>query len=974
MCVLRVLGPVEAGEPGRPSSPRLRRLLAALLVRRGEVASADWLAQAVWDDAQPDHAAAALQTLVSRLRAELARLDDVELVRRPPGYLLRAADQAVDAGVFEARAADGRALLGEDPARAAGLLEEALGQWRGAAYAEYAEEEFARAEAARLEELRDSCVEDRIDAGLALGRHHEAAARLDPLVRAAPLRERRRGQLVLALHRAGRTAEALAAYHAFRDLLRDELGLEPSAALRDLHTAVLRDDPALRWHAAPTARASRPRLPPPRELVGRSAERAALRELLGDGRQGSEDISFRPVTVTGPGGVGKTTLAVAVAHEVAPLHPDGAWLVELAPVPGPGAVPLAVATALDIPARAGVEPLDRVVEALSAQRALLVLDNAEHVLGAVAALVTALRRAASPVTVLVTSQAPLDVEDEQVLPLNPLDDPDATALFAARAASHRPGFRLEDDAETVTELCRRLDGLPLAIELAAARMRAMSPSELVLRMGGRLRLLQSPGREGRHRTLRAMVSWSYELLDEPGRRAFEVLSAFAGAFTLDQAERLVSGVLGTEPAEAAEQVLALVDRSLVASTPGAPTTYALLETLRAYGRERLEQRGDLDPVLRVHAEMVAGWVGGTLQDLYTARHLVAVARSAAALDEVRAAFGWALQNDLSLAARLATGPAILVEHRMSAEVPAWASSVVAHHAFDSLDADRRAQLICLAASGARFAGDLATARDLVDRASGLASDPATLAYAEFLGGEVALFERGAEAALAMLPETIARARSRGQPSLRRMLEGLRALMLGYLGQAREAATLAGRLEGEAAAAGEDVVSAWGAYVRGEVLLEADPPAAVAHLDRALERATEVGDRYLLGVTLVSAASVRGRYGTPDESVQLFRQAVEHWHHAGNWTHQWTTLRNLVVLLARLGRHREAAVVAGAAAAAEGAPPVYGAEVDRLSAVHADLLTRLGSSAYWSALAEGAAMDRDRVVEHVLDVLSAEAGR
>ncbi|MGP4100988.1 BTAD domain-containing putative transcriptional regulator [Nonomuraea sp. KM90] len=592
-----VLGPIAVwtpdGQPVQVIEVKVRALLAGLLIHAGRPVSADRLIEDLWGHRPPADAPAALRVKVSQLRRALG---DRELVAyRAPGYVLRAEPGSVDAGVFEALL--GRAQRADDLQARASLLREALGLWRGSAYAEFADEPFARAAVARLDEQRLMAVEELAEARLGLGEHGLLAAELADLVAEHPLRERLRGVHVRALYRAGRQSEALASYGELRRRLADELGLDPGPELAALHQAILEQDPAL---DAPAAR-PRTNLPAPlTPLVGRDEAVAEVRALL---------RTDRLVTLTGPGGVGKTRLALAAAS--APLVTEGfeggVWLVELASL-GAGAQAVEVAEAI-----AGVLGLrddspgcimERLPSVLRAKPTLLVLDNCEHVVEQVATLAGQLLRAAPELRVLATSQESLRIEGEALWSVPPLGREAAVELFAARAG-------IAPDAD-VEEICARLDGIPLALELAATRMRALTPRQLAERLDDRFRLLASGlrGAPARQQTLRAMIDWSWELLTDAERVVLRRLAVHADGCTLEAAEEVCA-----EPGLDVLDLLArLVDRSLVVRTPvrapapgGRPAPrYRLLESVAAYCQERLAEAGELAGVRLRHVRHYAG--------------------------------------------------------------------------------------------------------------------------------------------------------------------------------------------------------------------------------------------------------------------------------------------------------------------------------------------------------------------------------
>ncbi|MET8047375.1 BTAD domain-containing putative transcriptional regulator [Streptosporangium sp. NPDC005286] len=596
-----VLGPLavttDTGEPVTVPGVKVRALLADLLANRNRVVSADRLIDDLWGDDPPANAAGALQVRVSQLRkalndAESGARDLVE--SRPPGYLLRA---TADADRFAELAAAG------DPVH----LTEALGLWRGEPYADFADEEYVHAEAIRLAEQRLVVLERLADARLARGEHDLVAADLADLVARHPLREGLRALHLRALYAAGRQTEALESYADLRGRLADELGLDPGPELVALRRRILAQDAGLT--GPPRAARIRNSIPARLdELVGRAEALTELRTLIPERRL---------VTLTGPGGVGKTRLATEAAREQA--YPDGVHLVELAALPpgDPGVADRILAT-LDIHETAGtsVPATDRLLAAVRQRRLLLVLDNCEHVIEPAAGLVARLLRDTPGVTVLATSREPLGLTGELVWEVPPLAVPDddrdpdavrrsaAARLFAARAAAQQRGFRLDDrTAPAVAQLCRRLDGLPLALELAATRVRALGVAGVVERLDDRFKLLATQQRDmpARQRTLAAVIGWSWDLLDDADREILARLAVFSDGCTLDAAEAVC---------DADFDVLArLVDRSLVVmDDTGAGPRYRLLESVAAFCLDRLEtgRPGDAAVVRARHAAYFTG--------------------------------------------------------------------------------------------------------------------------------------------------------------------------------------------------------------------------------------------------------------------------------------------------------------------------------------------------------------------------------
>ncbi|MFD7446135.1 BTAD domain-containing putative transcriptional regulator [Streptomyces sp. NPDC059909] len=678
-----VLGPLAVwtvdGELVVVPESKVRALLAALLVDPGRVVPSDRLVEDLWGDAPPANPAGALQTRVSRLRRALTRAGGRDLVvHRPPGYLLRVADDAVDSGRFAALTR--RARTTEGARERASLLTEALSLWRGPAFADFADEPFVRAAVARLEEQRLLALEEQAEARLELGEHGLLAGELGDHTDRHPLRERLRAAHVRALYGAGRPSEALDSYHELRRSLDEELGLEPGPELVALHGEILRQDPALR--AATPADATTPPRPrtnlptPVTDLIGRSESVSEVRGMLESGRL---------VTLTGPGGVGKTRLAVEIATRLAGTFADGAWLVELATQAHPGepgpadsvdALAEVVAATLGIRDDTSPGPLpagrphtliDRLVGALRGKQLLLVLDNCEHVVEPASRLAAALLRGAPGVRILATSQEPLDIAGERLWSVPPLDLPGAEAapsvlrrssavqLFEARAAAASPGFAITDEnAAAVASICRRLDGIPLALELASTRVRVLGVRELAERLDDRFRLLTGGhrGAPARQQTLRAMIDWSWELLTAAEQIVLRRLAVHSDGCTLEAAETLCAGD-GVKPSEVVDLLARLVDRSLVLVAHDADgPRYRLLESVAAYCLERL-RASDHEQVRRAHdryyvafAEGADAFLRGADQQRWLRRLDVETANIRSALD------GAAADGDAPLARRL----------------------------------------------------------------------------------------------------------------------------------------------------------------------------------------------------------------------------------------------------------------------------------------------------------------------------------
>jgi predicted ATPase len=600
-----------------------------LLIGGGEIVSHDRLIDALWGEQPPATALNALQVHVHGLRR---RLGAERIVREGPGYRLLLQPGELDLERFEALTARGRSELadGETDAAAA-TFREALGLWRGPPYEDVQYEAFAQAEVGRLEELRQAALEDRIEADLALGRHRELIPELEGLVSENGGRERIWGQLMLALYRSDRQAEALELFGRAHQAMRDELGIEPGPGLQALQRAILRQDATLAVEPA-EVRARRHLPAPETPLVGRVAELAELVALL---RGGS-----RLVTLTGAGGVGKTRLALRTGHELAESFADGVYFVDLSHLSDPELVPEAVAGVLGLSMQRDEPPAAALQAFLAGRQILLLLDNFE-VVEAAAPLVSELLRAAPRLVVLATSRTPLQLTGEHQYRVEPLPLPDAVQLFAARARAVAPSFRQpSEEADEVARLCRRLDCLPLAIELAAARTRDYAPAELLESVPGSLELTGEGARDlpARQRTLRSAIDWSYRLLAAEEQALFARLAVFAGGF----AGASAVAVCGADR----ETLASLVRASLVHEGVDAAGTvrWFVLATVREYALELLDEAGEGESARRRHAEHYAE-VAEAVEDEHPGSQSGAAWRALEAdQDNFRAALDWSRDN------------------------------------------------------------------------------------------------------------------------------------------------------------------------------------------------------------------------------------------------------------------------------------------------------------------------------------------
>ena len=959
-----VLGPlVVVGDDGAPISlrgGRPRLLLALLVTRRGRAVAADELVEALWGADLPAHPGAALQSQVHRLRRQLGPAG-AWVATEGSGYRLACPPEQVDAVRFEQLVAWALARA-DEPDVALRDLEEAFGLWRGRAYADVGDHDDLRVEAVRLEELRAEAAEFRAELLLATGRLPAASRVAEELAIEHPYRERPVAVGMRALSGQGRHVDALRAYDAFRRRLGEDLGIEPSPELRALEGDLLR-------HLTP--------LPPAIGLPGNSfvgrevdlADAAALVERA------------RLVTFTGPGGVGKTRLAAHVAARVAGRFPDGVYRCELAPLHDPQAVAGAVASALQVEERGGRRLIDRVVEYLQPKEALLLLDNCEHVLDGVSEVIASVLSGTPQVVVFATSRRRLGVEGEHLYSVRPLpvpaaedDTAPAVTLFLDRATGVRRELdRSEDDLVAVRELCRRLDGLPLAVELAAARSRTHTPAEILAEVGERLDRLADTGRRlDRHRSMDAAMSWSYQLLRSMEQAMFRQVSVFAGGWTASAAAHLVDG----PSSEAGDALTALVDHSLVTvATSGGHTRFSMLEPIRQYAEGRLHAEGRFDAVRARHAAWAVGWIEQADARLRSPEEARWVAEIHAELANLRAAHCWGIDHDPATAVRIVAALYWYAYWYGLPEVFGWADDTVARFAATG---DRHLPgAYATAAVGAWRRADFDRARALAERGIELAAaagDPAAARFAWEALRSTELLAGNYERSLACRDEAMALARAAGDPVHEVHAHAVGAVARGYLGKVDDAA-------GELAAArelldrsGNPTARALCDYVAGENRLDLAPREAIPFLQRSRDTARQVGNRFVASVAGLSAVSCAARLGDPTTTIAEYAELIEYFHRAGAWTQLWTAIRALIETLTRLGHDEPAVLLYGALGATGTGAPITGADARRLAEATAVLRARLGDETFTRLQDEGAGWGDERTAAYTLRLVSDHPSR
>jgi predicted ATPase/DNA-binding SARP family transcriptional activator len=984
-----LLGPLRLtvdDEPVDVPGPRRRAVLALLAMSAGRVVTTDELLDAVWPGEPPDSGRRALHSHISRLRGHLGPAG-TRLVRDGSGYRLDLRHGELD--VAEARAAASRArgavgggkgadngAAGGDGGRGDGAsgddLGAAVGLWRGAALDEFADVAPLAADGVALAELRRDLTDDWFDHRLARATTDPAAgnaglvADVSRAAAAEPLRERTHALLVRALATGGRQADALRAAHDFRRRLADETGLDPGPDLQaaEQQAAVGVLSPARRTGPPPRPRPASP-------LVGREHELAELERRI---------RGARLVTVVGPGGVGKTRMALEVMAGAAEAGRPVA-VVELASVQDERRVPAALGIALGLRARRDDEVLDAARDALAGGDALLLLDNCEHVLDAARDIAASLVDRCAGLTVLATSREPLGLAAEHLLRLGPLPVPEegtsdvaavpAVQVFLAYARRRQPDLTLSgDDAVLVADVVRRLDGLPLALELAAGRVGTLSLADLQARLDRALDLLAAgrPTADARHRSLRDTIDWSYRALADDEAALLGAIGVFPGGVDLATAERLGGRVrIATDPAGA---VARLVDVSmLVTRGDGDRRRYRPLETVRAFTLDQLDAAGRRR---EAEGELVAWAVDLTAEiDRRAAGpdEPYADARARAELANLRAAWDVAGRHD-DLDARVAIVLHLddFTTYRDLQDLSDWAIELASDARLGAHP--REVEVTGAAARSAWRRGDLDLAVRLARAAVARADRPSDAARAMDALATVALF-RGDP--LAACDGWLAAAESGADPRGATTL-GPAALGAAYAGDTRRARALLDRAFAATGAGAAPSHQAFAHYTAAEIEAGPNPDAAAELYGRAIELARLSGATFVEGVASVGLVRLWADRGRTRQALEGYRALLGDWRRAGHWTQMWTTLRNLAVLLAEAGEPEAAAlIVAAADAAPEAALVTVDVVAAELVAMTERVAAELGPGRVTTLRDRAAELPRSEVVDVALRAIDAALG-
>jgi predicted ATPase/DNA-binding SARP family transcriptional activator len=939
---LRVLGDLAVVDGSRliELRPVERRLVAALVAARPSGLRHDALAEAVWGEQAPPSAKHSLQAHVRRIRV----VAGPDLIATSSGGYRIGENVVVDADTFEA--AIGRATSTDAP-EALAAWDHALSLWRGTPFDDLEDWPPATTERARMVELWYRAAEEHCAAALGESPGAEVVAEAERLAQAEPLRERRWALLMSALSATGRRAEALRTFDRARRTLATELGISPGHELTRLHEELLREgDEPDHWLAT---RRGHGKLPAAlTSLVGREVQLDLLDRLLSEGRL---------VTLTGPGGVGKTRLALEYASQRSTEVSGGVWWVELAATREPATIEQLIVTTLGITAGTAASARERIVDAIGDREMLLVLDNCEHVLAAVGVFAADVLAGCARLRVLATSREPLAVAGERPLavPALPVDGA-GVELFVARAREADPSF-IADDADALDAISRRLDGVPLAIELAAARVRTLGISELAARLDERFDLVTAErrGPDDRHSTMRAALDWSYHLLSTDERVVFEQFAVFRGRFELEAVERIARRL----PAQDVAAVVAsLVDKSMVLAGPG-PARFRMLEPLRQYAGERLRARGDLDATAILHAAYYAELATRLNSELGGRREIELSRRLDAARDNLRAAFHTAV--DHGDAATALTIPAQVSRY---AQVHVWSEpwdwSVTALDVPGASTHPLRPAALLTASGGAWQRGNPTAAVALAEMVIGLV-EPGSELWREahrMKAAALVWLGRFDDASSAATTAVTGQATELTYGSLTRIAT------LALIGNAigRPDPAMARQLLDDAKTLGNPTSLALAWHTAGVILGRHAPALNVEYQREAVRIAAAAGATLIEGFALAVLAAAAAD-DDPLDGARTHLDVMRHYLRAGNRTHLRSFGRGLIHPLVQLDAYEAAAIVDGATRD----QPELGPLAASRAASTTQVRDALGP-AYDTAANRGARMTDDELVAYLEDTI------
>lgn len=900
---LRFLGPLEVvvdGQTVHPGGPKQRALLCCLVLHAGEPVSIPALVEAVWGDDAPDGAIRSLRTYVSSLRRVLGHAADL----RGEQGTYRLDLRSIETDIHTFRTAVKEAANLEDPGERSNMLGTALDIWRGPFLADV-DRPWVQEESSILEWERQRATVGWAEATIVAGHPDRVIPVIERAASTAPLDEQLCGLLMRALYGSGRQADALAVYRRLRDSLALELGVDPGPELRTLEERIL-------LHVASTNGAEPQWLPAPTaDLVGRSVE---MEDLLARIEQ------VRLLTLTGAGGVGKTRLAMEVGRRVVESGDQPVFFADLSTVFDESAVEPILAASAGVQAPPDSGPLASLIEYLRSRKALLIVDNCEHLAPTVARLLAALVRSCPQLTLVATSRARLHIDgelewrtpslplpDQADAPISELRRWPAVELLLRRA----PNSFLITDANRgdVVELCRQLDGLPLALELAASRLGSMTPAEIIATLGVRvLRSSIGSSDDPRHATLEATIGWSYDLLSEKARRLLDRLGVMSGRFLFDD----VLSVCVPErfPPEAVRDLLStLVDQSLVmAGTSGTRTRYQLLETIRQFALAHL---GDEAPDLRRrHAQHFAKLVEFQAARLLTPEEGDAFAELSSSHDNLRSAIGWAMESgDIETASRIVASIPDWGYWRSRNELSRWAQWVWE----TTTPSDPRWRAVCgSAARGAWLGGQF---DDGIRFGSAGADTAGTVVarsgHPDDVVADIALYRGDARAALAHYSRVAAEANEHGDSTREVWATYYVAVINTVLRRPIEAVEAATKALGIARATGNPTSLSFSLYANGLAVKHRSPAGAVAMFEEAVRMADSVGNDWFGGIARMELASTMTGHGDLSRGFQEFAGVIDHWHRVGDDTQLRLAWRYLVSALADVGLSGEAAMLTGA---------------------------------------------------------------